>query len=99
MLGIDLGGRCTSCRATRRAIKTAIAMLGSSALTPEDEVDAQVVRSVQLLTGGDISLFVDTSCPSPVVCDFICHADVRHIRGLLIATLQRWHQLKGDMKG
>jgi hypothetical protein len=71
-------------------------MLGSFDLAPEDEIDAQVVRSVQLLTGGDVSLFMDMSCPAAAICDFVEHADVRDISGLLIATLQRWHQLQRE---
>ncbi len=62
----------------------------SFSLTPE----GQVVRSLWLLTEGDVAEFVDYQRPPTGIRSFIRRADAPMVHGLLITILQRWHEVR-----
>ena len=59
-------------------------------LTPE----GKIIRSLWLLTEGDAHEFVNFQRPPTGICRFIRRADALTIQGLLIMTLERWHELR-----
>jgi len=59
-----------------------------------DNVDAAVLRSLTLLTEGDLKAVSDVRWPPKHVLQWLQRADLLRIHGLLILALQRWHELK-----
>lgn len=69
-------------------------MIGRLPLTREELHDARIIRSLWLLTECEVTEFLDHTDPPPAVRQTIRRADATLVRGLLIETLQRWHELR-----
>ena len=65
--------------------------------TPIEAIDpeAAVVRSLTLLTMGRTSDFRDHEQPPGDIQSWLQRAEPRQVRGLLMVTLRRWHELSG----
>ena len=59
------------------------------------DMDGRVVRSLWLLSDGDVEKFLNCSQPSNMIRDYIRDAQLSQLNGLLIETLRHWH-LKHD---
>ncbi len=57
--------------------------------------EAAVVRSLMLLTMGNTTDFCDFEQPPTHVQTWLQSAEPRQVRGLLMMTLRRWHELNG----
>lgn len=68
--------------------------------TPIEAIDpeAAVVRSLMLLTMGQTSDFRDHEQPPAHIEAWLKSAEPRQVRGLLMVTLRRWHELSGKEK-
>ncbi len=62
------------------------------------DLEAAVVRSLTLLTMGHTIDFRDNEQPPDHVQAWLQSAEPRQVRGLLMATLQRWHELSAKEK-
>ena len=62
-------------------------------LTPNDDRDARLLRSLFLLTKGNVNEFADCTQPTEEVRKYLRRADASEIRGLLLETLTRWHEI------
>jgi len=64
---------------------------------PDDEgtidLDAAVIQSLTLLTRGHASDFFDNEQPPAHIETWVQSAEPRQVRGLLMITLRRWHEL------
>jgi hypothetical protein len=54
------------------------------------------VRTLLLLSTGDWSDLADLEWPPLSIRRWLTKADVRQVRGLLLLTLGRWHELRRD---
>ena len=60
--------------------------------------EAAVVRSLMLLTMGHTIDFRDHEQPPAHIEAWLKSAEPRQVRGLLMVTLRRWHELSGKEK-
>ncbi len=61
---------------------------------PKADLDGAVVRSLLLLTSGDVSEFGEyEEVPRDVVV-WLRQAKIKPVRGLLMGVLRRWHELR-----
>jgi hypothetical protein len=54
------------------------------------------LRTLVRLSMGDWSELADLEWPPDSVCRWLAKADVRQVRGMLLTTLHRWHELRRD---
>ena len=55
------------------------------------------LRTLVLLSMGDWSELADLEWPPDNIRRWLEKADIRHVRGMLLVTLHRWHELRrGD---
>ena len=62
-------------------------------------LDLAVLRALILLSTADCLEFADHQWPPKEICRWLEQADLREVRGLLLATLERWrglHRSSGD---
>ncbi|MCG8451038.1 MAG: hypothetical protein MI725_15830 [Pirellulales bacterium] len=59
-----------------------------------ENLDAAVVQSLALLTVGDVGGFGKVSRPPTEVQNWLSKAPPAEVRGLLLASLGRWHELR-----
>lgn len=52
------------------------------------------LRTLVLLSMGDWSELADLEWPPDNVCRWLESADIRQVRGMLLTTLHRWHELR-----
>jgi len=67
--------------------------LKNSPLIAAPELD---LRTLVLLSMGDWSELADLEWPPEDIGRWLEKADVRQVRGLLLTTLHRWHELRRD---
>jgi len=65
-----------------------------SAPTQVVDLEAAVIRSLVLLTLGDTDDFSLCADPPQKVTQWLTQAKMEPVRGLLMATLRRWHELQ-----
>jgi hypothetical protein len=63
---------------------------GESLLTPRD-LD---LRTLIVLSVGEWWELGDNEWPPEKICRWLDKADLQQLRGLLLATLERWHELR-----
>jgi len=66
--------------------------VGATPTSRQEEIEIQLVRSLLRLTEGNPSEFADLAPHPRSITKWLHRADIRQVRGLLIATLRRWHQ-------
>ncbi len=59
-----------------------------------DSLDGAVLKSLMLLTSGDLVSFNEFQLPPSKIRAWIDQANRRQVHGLLISTLHRWHELR-----
>jgi len=62
--------------------------------TYHEDIDAAVIQSLSLLTKGNPLDFVEFRSPPTGIRSWIRSTEMRDARGLLLAALRRWHQLR-----
>lgn len=63
-------------------------------LSAQADLDLAVVQSLRMLTEGDDRGFGDVSHPPQEVANWLSDAPPAKVRGLLLASLQRWHEIR-----
>lgn len=58
------------------------------------DLEAAVIRSMTLLTLGNTVDFQDYEEPPPEIRSWINNSSVSHVRGLLMFSLKRWHEIR-----
>ena len=61
--------------------------------TTSTNLDLAVLRALILLSTADCLDFADHQWPPKEICRWLEQADLRQVRGLLLATLERWRGL------
>jgi len=61
---------------------------------PKVDLDGAVVRSLILLTSGNVAEFGEHEDPPQNVAAWLRQAEIRAVRGLLMGVLRRWHELR-----
>lgn len=61
----------------------------------DEDLDLAVAQSIVRLTGGHVQDLKDLDWPPDEIYDWIRQTSVREVNGLLLAALERWHQLHG----
>jgi hypothetical protein len=72
---------------------------GPKAPATSSNLDLAVLRALILLSTADCLEFADHQWPPKEICRWLEQADLREVRGLLLATLERWrglHRSSGD---
>ena len=59
------------------------------------DLDAAVLRSLLVLSAGDLLEFCEYRRPPEEILSWIEHADRRQLNGLLITALRQWHANSG----
>jgi hypothetical protein len=54
------------------------------------------LRTLVLLSMGDWSELADLEWPPENIRDWLAAADIRQVRGMLLTTLHRWHELRRE---
>ena len=71
------------------------AACGSMVPVEAIDLEAAVVRSLTLLTMGHAIDFRDYQQPPGHVQAWLQRAELNEVRGLLMMTLRRWHEIRG----
>jgi len=61
--------------------------------TAPSNLDLAVLQALILLSTADCLEFADHQWPPAEICRWLEKADLRQLRGLLLATLDRWHSV------
>lgn len=62
-------------------------------------LDLAVLRALIMLSTADCLDFSDHQWPPAKVCQWLKKADLRQVRGMLLATLERWRRVHGTEAG
>lgn len=65
-----------------------------SDLPAATKVEVAVIRSLTLLARGGAGDFCRNSDPPQEIASWLTQAEMEPIRGLLMSTLHRWHELQ-----
>ena len=82
------------------AVELARQMLNAAcgSMYPVEAIDLEtaVIHSMTLLTMGHTVDFQDYDEPPPEIKRWVNDSSVNHVKGLLMFSLRRWHELKNN---
>jgi len=64
-----------------------------------DDLDVAVLQSLSRLMPGNLDDLSDHRWPPENIQEWLSKADLPKTQGMLIATLQRWHELRRNVSG
>lgn len=91
-------GRTKKTKGTKKGgpVKRPAAAEPTTPSFPQGNLD---LRTLVLLSMGDWSELADLEWPPERIRRWLEKADIRQIRGMLLTTLHRWHELRRDAAG
>jgi hypothetical protein len=83
-------------KATRRGHDRRTTKKPQATRPPETNLD---LRTLIRLSMGDWQELADLEWPPENIRRWLARADLRQVRGLLLTTLHRWHELRSESAG
>ncbi len=70
-----------------------------SLLFTDEDLDVAVLQTLSRLMPGSLDDLSDHRWPPENIQEWLSEADLPKTQGMLIATLQRWHELRRNVSG